>query len=256
MGTGLARLWQGHQDSGIPNAPQSTSLGMVDSMHGRLRHVEGYASGDPNSTHGNDTMTFFTTVLLALALAIPSVAQGPFGLERGMTKSQVLSMVGNRAISKEHHPSSSNCLILNTVPRAHDDYEGYILWFSPTEGLLKIKAIGKNVPTDSYGTSLQRKFAEVVSAVSLKYGRPTDQFDYLQSGALYNAKHEYMEALRHKEQTLSAYWKLPIPLHKVKLIAVDAKADSRESEYISIQFEFTGWEEYVDSSQAEQDSSY
>ena len=82
-------------------------------------------------------------ILIALFVFILSIgsvfAQGPFGFERGMAREQITKLVGGK-------PAKTNSDIVwetdkSPIPNSH--FESFTLFISPTQGLLKVIAIGR-----------------------------------------------------------------------------------------------------------------
>ena len=62
--------------------------------------------------------------------------------------------------------------------------------------------------------------------------------------------------LRRKLLRLEAYWELTKPQDHITIIALYARALSREKGYISLEFEFEGWVEYLDKQKEKQDTAF
>jgi hypothetical protein len=144
---------------------------------------------------------------------------------------QIIEAVGQKVVTEDR----GDMLVLNTAPRAHPDFETYLLFVSSTKGLAKVASISKTIQTNSFGTELQSKFSEIEKALETKYGKPTKTFDFLMSGSIWHEPQEWTMALLKKERTLTAAWEtLP-----GTTIIMDAHASSRELGYILVSYEFT-----------------
>ena len=73
---------------------------------------------------------------------------GPFGFEAGMTKEQIIEIVGSAAIKE----TTGDTTIFSNAPKADPIFESYALRISPEHGLLKIVALSKNISTNGLGT--------------------------------------------------------------------------------------------------------
>jgi hypothetical protein len=171
---------------------------------------------------------------------------GPFGLRFGMTRDEVLQLVGKGAIKSE----KDDTLRLTAVPRAHPDFEEYVLVFSPQQGLLKIVAAGKTIQTNGYGRDVQLAFGDIRDAISKNYGA-AKTLDNLRSGSIWDEPREWMMGLLKRERTLAAVWESDSAraLH-LSGIVLEAYALSTEKGYLKISYEFEGWDKYVDSLKA------
>jgi hypothetical protein len=184
------------------------------------------------------------TSLLAL-FAIVGVAQtvpdGPFGLYRGMTKEQAITLIGNAGIKT----MGDDYFISRIVPKPHPDFDRYMLVFS-TEGLVKIVAIGRSISTNGFGEGIINAFVETRNAISKTYRPPVKEFNFVQDGSLWWESRYFMMGLLKKDRRLSAYWGSPglgFQNH-ISGIALKAFATSSEEGFLELNYEFDTLEEY------------
>jgi len=185
------------------------------------------------------------SLLASLAVLGTEPSQGPFGLRRGMSKDEVVQAAG-KVIKVD-----GDVIQLATVPRPHPDFDEYFTCISPSQGLLEILANGKTIDTSVYGTELQGEFEKIRDAISMTYGPPTQNFDFLRVGSIWNEPRDWMEGLIKKDRTLSAYWELKGLASRLKLIYLVAEPLSAGRGYLGLNYESEGWEEYVDRKQAD-----
>jgi len=141
----------------------------------------------------------------------------PFGFRAGRTKAELISLLGKRAVDKDN----GDIVLFRTAPKPHPDFKFYAAFFSPTVSLAKVTAGTEIMKVNSFGNELQSKFAEIRSALAMKYGSPED-FDMLKSGSIWKEPKDWMMGLYQKERLLSAYW-----MHLPKVtIKVEAGANS------------------------------
>jgi hypothetical protein len=185
-----------------------------------------------------------TSVLATVALA--QEPTGPFGLHRGMTREQVIQLVGKDAI-KPGIPGRTelDTLRLYRVPKSHPAFEYYTLIFSPKDGLLKILAIGSNISTNVFGETLHTSFIELRDVISQTYGQPRGTIDSVQSGSIWNDPQDWMMGLLKKERTLAAAWDTGLP-NNIHGVILETDALSREIGILTLVYEFDGWSEYLD----------
>jgi hypothetical protein len=98
---------------------------------------------------------------LGLLLVGQCFASGPFGFDKGMTRSQVIQLVGNDAVDAKN--SDADTLVIKTAPKPHPAFENYMLVFSPKDGLVKLIAIGNTIESDSYGTQVKNEASTMFS---------------------------------------------------------------------------------------------
>jgi hypothetical protein len=198
----------------------------------------------------------FALILIALStVALAQESTGPFGLHRGMTREQVLQIVGKdaRIVDVKADPDT---LLLNRVPKSHPAFEYYGLFFSPTDGLLKIVASGKIISTNVFGEALLNSFIEIRDALSKNYGQ-MENLDYLKSGSIWTDPQDWMMGLSKGERKLAAIWglaetgnlsdlrQMDLP-NRILGIMLEATAMSQDKGNLVLSYEFEGWNEYVD----------
>jgi hypothetical protein len=194
------------------------------------------------------------SMLFVLMLVQFSLAQGPFGFEKGMTREQIVQIVGKVAVVHDAN-DAPYLLVLNTAPKPHSAFDQYILVISPKAGLLKVSAVGKTIECDSYGTDLKNAFEGVVSGISKKYGLPKDTLDGSTTDLFHEPK-DWMIGLRHKDRVLEDFWKFEQPINNIRIILVEAQALTTEKGYVRVAAEFTGFSEFVDEMKAKQDENF
>lgn len=166
---------------------------------------------------------------------------GPFGFEAGMTKEQIIKIVGEGAVKE----SDGDTLILTNAPNAHRDFESYALKISPENGLLKIVAMGKNIDTNGFGNELKNAYKDIRAALVNIYGKPNHELNMLSNGSIWFGPEDWMTAVFKKERILACTWiglSLPNRIHVMRL---DAAAKSKEIGYLYQSYEFEGFEAYV-----------
>nr|WP_235501690.1 hypothetical protein [Trabulsiella odontotermitis] len=108
-------------------------------------------------------------------------AEGPFGLETALSQKNIEDMIGTKLKPLE---GSVNLYTSEKLPKPNSDFEIYGLLISPKAGLCEIRAIGKNIDTDSYGLALQSKFEDLSNSLTSLYGSPKTA-DFLLSGSIW-----------------------------------------------------------------------
>lgn len=131
-----------------------------------------------------------------LLLFTVSAIAGPFGLSMGMKKSDFKGGL------KEITPY---IYIVNSVPKTHSAFDSYVVIIGPTCGLSKIKAIGKEIKTSSYGVELKRKFDAMEAKLKKTYGK-NERIDFLRSGSIWDKPRDWMPGIIKKERVLIAAW--------------------------------------------------
>lgn len=165
-------------------------------------------------------------------------AEGPFGLEAGLTQKNIEDMIGAKL---KPLPDSVNLYTSDTLPKQNADFEMYGLLISPKAGLCQIRAVGKNIDTDSYGLALKSRFEDLSSSLSSLYGK-AETTDLVLEGSIWKEPQEWMMGLNKKERFLSATWKgtKETPLkNNIDTISIEARANSSSKGYVYLQYSFT-----------------
>ena len=116
----------------------------------------------------------------------------------------------------------------------------------PDKGLLKV-VIAWDIETNSFGDSIKQKFGELKKILSDKYGKG-ETYDYLMSGSMWNKPQYWMQSLEAEERILSWFLNDGIAesdKNKLTSIALKASASTGRKGFITLGYEFEGWDEYV-----------
>lgn len=179
-------------------------------------------------------------LLAGFLLCAGTAWSGPFGLSKGMSVEQV------RALGPlEPSKTTPYAYAAKSLRDGHDAFEAYSFLITPEDGLCKVTAIGKDVKTSVYGDELKRAFTGLADALAEKYGRPSNQYDFLRSGSMWNEPKDFMMGLVRKERTLSWYWMGGLP-DELQSIAIEARGISASAGFISLSYEFQGSDACVD----------
>lgn len=165
-------------------------------------------------------------------------AEGPFGLEAGLTQKNIEDMIGAKL---KPLPDSVNLYTSDTLPKQNADFEMYGLLISPKAGLCQIRAVGKTIDTDSYGLALKSRFEDLSSSLSSLYGK-AETTDLVLEGSIWKEPQDWMMGLNKKERFLSATWKgtKETPLkNNIDTISIEARANSSSKGYVYLQYSFT-----------------
>lgn len=187
--------------------------------------------------------TKFVSLLLSCLFVGQAWAAGPFGFEWGMTKDQVIKLVGQRAL-KPDDGDPDDLLTLTTAPKPHPNFEVYLLTISPQRGLVKLSAIGTTIATTRDGDTLKDRFNEISNTLRQTYGTPLSQYDFADSGSIWNQPEYWMMGLLKHERRLTTFWKLSEDPKHIDMICLEAKALTTTTGYLILGYEFEGFNEY------------
>lgn len=196
-------------------------------------------------------MRLFALCGLVVMLAPAQGLGSAFGFKAGMTKDQIVAILGGKALIKV----DGDIFVFSTAPTPHPEFEEYMCVISSERGLLKVLATTKSIETNDFGETLKGKFLEIQAGVSKAYGQGKS-FDFLEEGSIWNDPRDWMMGLLKQERTLSTYWKPDASQDHITIVALKAVALSREKGYVSLGYEFEGWEQYVEKKKQKQDTVY
>lgn len=175
-------------------------------------------------------------IIAAATFVVANAIAGPFGLSQGMSLAEVQKQ-GPFALV----PSEQFLYRTTTIANGHQDFKRYTAVITPETGLCRIRASGRDITTSVYGSELLRKHQELVDALTEKYGKPSNKFDYLKAGSIWKDPNDWMLALLRGERVLKWFWtdkegsKLPDSLDG---ISVTAHALSQNEGYIELAYDF------------------
>ncbi|HKW76804.1 MAG TPA: hypothetical protein VJN64_14835 [Terriglobales bacterium] len=181
-------------------------------------------------------------------------SDGPFGFQYGMTRQQVIDKLGKGAIVDD----SDGHLAFNTAPNPHPDFSLYVVVFSPEKGLLKVSAISNDIVTAEDGAELKSKFHYIRDALIKKYGKAEQEFDFCKGNDVECQSQFYMMELQDKNRVLSSFWSTAhssLPGH-IHTILVDTKSANLHSGYITLSYEFDGWDAFMAEQNKKRDSAF
>lgn len=191
-------------------------------------------------------------VAAAFFAAFGAIA-GPLGLNKGMTLEEL-----NKHGSFTPVPRHQFVYESKNLTNGHPDFQSYTALVTPAHGLCKIMATSRNIESSSYGTEIEEKFKDLISALTGKYGAPGKQHNFLKQGSIWNEPKYWMMGLLKKERILSAFWLPPensnLP-DSLTTIYVQTVALSRSHGFIELNYEFDNVSECIDTVKAKRNSS-
>jgi hypothetical protein len=188
--------------------------------------------------------------------ALTQITQGPFGFRPGMSRSEVLNLVGDSAVKKIEGVSvPDDQLMLNTAPKPHPEFDVYGLLFSDKRGLVKLTALGHNIQTNDYGTQVHSEFLQIRDAVAKTYGEPKT-YDFVESDSLWREPRDWMMSLVKTDRTLAASWLFTPSSNRIEAILLEAIAHSTDNGILRLTYQFEGFKEYAESREKKKGSVF
>ncbi len=191
-------------------------------------------------------------VLALLTIALPGLCfAGPFGFNYGMTKDQIIAIVGKDAVIK----NEGFVLRVLKAPEADNRFEAYSLIISPDKGLLKIIAAGQTIDSGDYGMEIQVGFKTLKDSVVAVYGAPTKDYDFVQPDSQLKSPDQWTAALEKKQRVLASTWDFAEGTHKSKIvkndhltaIVLETMGLRDKSAWVQLSYEFEGFEKFYES---------
>ena len=192
----------------------------------------------------------FSIMLFFLALCLSkSGFAGPFGLEGGMTKQEIIAIVGKDSLKEAETMPENWYLLLNKLPRPHPLFKTCRMAIDPDLGLVKLVVRSSVIRTSIYGDEIRSKFKEIREALNSKYGK-CKTHDLLRIGSIWDEPQDWMTGLKRKERILVAIWtKGEHGLEKETLlrnINLSVVAVTVNKGVLFLSYEFEGFDELLE----------
>ena len=135
----------------------------------------------------------------------------------------------------------------------HSLFDALIVYWTPATGVCKVAGFHNIVQPDEYGDAHKHAYERFSGYVEEKYGNPSEQFDFLREGSIWEEPRDWLAGLRTNERTLASYWiasegvSLPDTLESISVVVVE--------DAITVRYEFENFEtalRYVKSSIVDQ----
>lgn len=137
--------------------------------------------------------------------------------------------------------TTKDAFICVSAPKPHSSFDEYILWYVEGIGLCKTVALGKAVENDAYGERARDQADRIVRQIEKKYGPPTNKFDFLHAGSIWDEPRDWMLALSRNERTYAYAWteeKGYISVSNVEVIMLEVRGFDRRAGFIRLAFDF------------------
>jgi hypothetical protein len=139
-----------------------------------------------------------TLCALLGAFCITPVFAGPFGIEKGMSLAQV------KAVCKTAPEYLDGDLYIISPLKTHDQFDMYAVRIDDDYGVYWLKAVSRDIHTNSHGNELLGAFNIIVSSIEKTYGN-CEKIDK-KEGYAGNEPSLFMHALREGARVVAALW--------------------------------------------------
>ena len=152
-------------------------------------------------------MRFLLSLLIlgpCASYAEPSAA--PFGIELG--KPLPPGFAKKHSCKTKTVAGGATTRFCDSAPKRLQGAENYMLLLYKGN-VVKVLAVWY-FTSDSFGTQLKSKFADIKQALAKKGGvTPISDFNFLQAGSIWGEPNEFARALQQNERHLAVYWSWP-----------------------------------------------
>ena len=132
--------------------------------------------------------------LCLLVTLLPSVAlAGPFGVDWGMSMSS-LKAAGAECELNERNVEGFDTYQCAKLVKPFSNADFYLVYAHPTQGVQRVSMLGDTIIDDPYGFEGLDRYKAYKSALTKKYGEPTDSYEY-KGEALYRDADEFYECI-------------------------------------------------------------
>lgn len=181
-------------------------------------------------------------VAAAIALASLSANAGPFGFQKGMTKEQVINMLG-RDMIREVLPDAGggSIIIFNTAPAPAKEFTSYSVVIGKDDGVLKVIAATSPITSEAAAPDLYKKYVDLKASLAKDYGTPSATNEPEPVDGI-------TKELQDRSQILSSYWTANESASfngDVTSVMLKAVAISPDSAILVESYELTGFKDYL-----------
>ena len=155
-----------------------------------------------------------------------------------------IAAAGPFGFSNESAPNSTHCSQMddpmwykcNSAPKAHSDFDYYIIQYHSDLGVCFLKAVGKDIKTNSFGSQLTAQTDKIKNQISSKYGSPTNVVDQLMTGSIWNEPEDFMMSMVQKDRLFYIEWEVDTSKNVFESIAITRTALGTDEGYVNVEY--------------------
>ena len=200
---------------------------------------------------------FLLLFALLWSLGLVTVHAGPFGLEMGMSKEQMKKELKMTFGNGLRSTGIGRFLYKVKVPKPHSDFGDYYIIVTPEHGLCKILAVNR-MTTNGYGSNVKIFYEELKKKIVRLYGRPSDEYDFLRAGSIWDEPRDWTMGLVKEERELKVLW-LEVKKKtgsKIEAIKIECFGINREIVNVHLDYEFLNFDEALKVYEAREDNVF
>ena len=173
---------------------------------------------------------FFFVVLFSSTFSFSARSEdGPFGVAMNSKPSDY------GCSTSENNKSAYVC---KSLPKSHKDFEAYVLFYHPSNGICQIKALGRDISTNAYGEEIKSKVDEIANQVGKSYGK-LKLYDFLKAGSMWDEPQEWIASFSRGERVYTYVSEKKSMKNNVISIVIGAKVANAFSDTGHLYAEFT-----------------
>lgn len=218
-------------------ATQEQTLAVLQQKYLISKYGIAFPPTSSSKTHAADTEV--TTLPVESQSKTPA-ASGPLGLQKGLTRDEIESMIGGSITLVD---GSTNVYVADSAPKPHPAFENYALVIGEISGLCQIRGLGRDVKTSRHGIQLRSAFSDLEATLTEMYGS-AEKIDKLLPGSIWNDPEDWMMGMVQEERFLFARWpqkegdKLK-DQPEIESVALVARAKSSDTGYVILEYTFS-----------------
>ena len=126
-------------------------------------------------------------------------------------------------------------------------FDSLVAYYGENAGVCSVKAI-RIAETSNYGEGIRSAADDLAGKLSSKYGEPTNKFDLLRAGSIWNEPRHWIMGLRKGERFYAYSWEQPG--EGISVIMVESKPNA-----VTLQYDFVNSDECHAEASAELESA-
>lgn len=160
--------------------------------------------------------------------------EGPFGLAMGIQTKELEEELGFKKRSETTYTG--------TPPKPASSFEQYFISAAPSAGLCRIIATHDVKGVSDSGDQLKAATDSIAEMLEVKYGKPTEKFNFASQDVYKRNPKFWMMALMKDDVTYSYWWmkgKSFDPPNDISAIKLEAQSSSIEDGYVRLTYIFS-----------------
>ena len=170
------------------------------------------------------TITAITALVLSAAAFSDETPGAPESATESNAPPCVFGYCMGQAIDEE--PDGTHAAGLSFITATdHDLFERVTVYWTPATGVCLVEAFYAVPSPDAHGDAHRSAFNLLTDLLRRKYGEPSDTYDHVRAGGVWEEPGYWLQGLEHGERQLANYWNekssiLPAGLAAVKVEAL------------------------------------